>query len=124
MHLILNTVRLMENDQAKEYALGDINSLEEKLALAFINPLDFKELNLDNNPNLKIFSKFGNIIVKALKDEDVPKGSILMPISIWSNQITGIENSELLFKNIDVTVEATDTEVINFDSIIQRIKEG
>jgi len=124
MGFILNTVRRMENDQSKEFSLGNKKTLVEKLAIAFINPKDLDKLNPSSRPNLKISSDFGIIIVKGLADENVPEGTILMPISIWSNQITGIENSELKYKNLEVNVEVTEEKVKDLNSLINIIKEA
>lgn len=124
MELILNTVRLIENDQAKEFAIGDKESYKEKLAISFLNPLDLKKINPNNKPNLKISSKYGEVIIKGIGDEDVTQGIILMPNSIWANQITGIENSELKYKNILVTLEPTAEPITNLSTIMQKIKEG
>lgn len=124
MNFILNTVRRMENDQSKEFSLGNSKSLVEKLAIAFINPKDFDKLNLSSKQNLKISSNFGIAIVKGIADEDVPEGTVLMPISIWSNQITGIENSELIYKNLEVDVEGTEEQVDDLNSLINNIKEA
>lgn len=124
MNFILNTVRRMESDQAKEFSLGDKKSLVEKLAIAFMNPKDYEKVNPNNKPNLKISSNYGQIVVKILVDEDLPNGTVLMPISIWSNQITGVENSELIYKNIQVSVEVTEEEVKDFNSLINKIKEA
>lgn len=124
MELILNTVRLIENDQAKEFAIGDKESLKDKLAISFLNPLDLQKINPNNGPNLKISNKYGEIIIKGIGDEDIAQGIILMPNSIWSNQITGIENSELKYKNILVKVEPTEEPITTLNTILQKIKEG
>ena len=123
MDMLLNTVRMVDNDQAKEYSEGDINTLTEKLAIGLINPEEFKNLNLTQNLNLKLISNFGSVIIKALQDKNVPLGTINMPVSIWANQITGIENNELLYKNIKVNVEATRDSVVGLEELINSIKE-
>lgn len=122
MELILNTVRKVDNDQTKEFAFGDIKSLEENLAIAFLNPTNMKELNLKNEEYLNITNDVGSIVVKALEDEDVPEGSILLPVSIWANQLTKVEDDELFFKNIKVNVKATDEAVTKYDDIISKIR--
>jgi formylmethanofuran dehydrogenase subunit D len=122
MKFLLNTVRLMENDQTKEYGLGDRDSLEEKLALTFLNPKDYESINPSNKPNLKISSKYGEVVVKGIEDEDVPEGTILMPISIWSNQLTGVEAAELIYKNISVDLEVTDQKLDDFNFILKKIR--
>jgi formylmethanofuran dehydrogenase subunit D len=124
MDLILNTVRRMENDQTKEFATGDKNFLKEKLAVVFLNPSDSVKINPNKKSNLKISSNFGRVIVRGLVDEDVRKGTILMPNSIWSNQLTGIENLELKYKNIIVKLESTEEPITDFNTIMQKIKEG
>lgn len=119
---LLNTVRLMENDQTKEYGLGDIDSLEEKLALTFLNPNDYESINPSKKPNLKISSKYGEVVVKVVEDENVHEGTILMPISIWSNQLTGVKGTKLIYKNISVDLEATEQKLDDFKSILKKIR--
>lgn len=123
MDMLLNTVRMVDYDQAKEYLEGDDNSLKEKLAIGLINPEDFKSLNLSQSLNLKLKNKFGSVVIKVLQDENVPVGIINMPVSIWANQITGIQNYELLYKNIKVNVEVTRDSVLGIKEIINSIKE-
>jgi len=123
MDMLLNTVRMVDYDQAKEYLEGDDNSLKEKLAIGLISPEDFKSLNISQNLNLKLNNKFGSVVIKAIQDENVPVGTINMPVSIWANQITGIENYELLYKNIRVNVEVTRDSVLGIKEIINSIKE-
>lgn len=123
MEMLVNTVRMIDNDQAKEYSEGDNNTLTEKLAIGLINPEDFKNLNITQNLNLKLISNFGSVIIKALQDKNVPLGTINMPVSIWANQITGIENNELLYKNIKVNVEVTRDSVLGLKELINSIKE-
>jgi formylmethanofuran dehydrogenase subunit D len=122
MKFLLNTVRLMENDQMKEFSLGDKDSLEANLALAFLNPKDYKSINPNKKPHLKISSKYGEVLVKVIEDEDTPEKTIVMPISIWSNQLTGVEGAELIYKNILVDLEATEQKLDDFKSILKKIR--
>lgn len=122
MDFLLNTIRRIDNDQVKEYSFGNEQSLEENLAIAFINPKDFDKLNLVSNLHLKISNKQRDITVKIEKDENVPEGIISMPVSIWSNQLTEIQNDELVYKNIVVSVEATREPILKFKEIIQKIR--
>lgn len=122
MEMILNTVRMVDHDQAREYSLGDEKSLEEKLAIGILNPEDFKSLNLTPSLHLKMSNTQGQIIVGIKEDENVPQGTILMPISIWSNQLTSFEKNKLIYKNITVNVEATRDPITSFNQIINSIK--
>ena len=124
MEMILNTIRLIKYDQGREFSFGDDLSLKENLAIGLLNPKDFKKLNLSSDSNIKIISQFGEVIVKAKADEleEVPLNIINLPISIWANQLTGIEHNELLLKNIKVNVEATTEQILDFNEILRLIK--
>ena len=113
---------MVDYDQLKEFTIGDNNSLKENLAIGIFNPEDMKKLKLTEKSRAKLSSKFGNVIVNVKQDKDVPKGLIIMPVSIWANQITGVENEELIFKNIEVTVVSTQEPVLSFEDIIISIK--
>jgi len=123
MEMTVNTVRMVDYDQTKEYSFGDENSLRENLAIGIINPEDFKSLNLTPKLNLKLFNNFGNVIIKPIQDKDVPLRTINMPVSFWANQITGIENKELIYKNLKVIVEVTTDSVRNIKEILNSIKK-
>ncbi|MHA1486954.1 MAG: molybdopterin dinucleotide binding domain-containing protein [Promethearchaeota archaeon] len=121
MEFKLNSIRRINNDQVKEHAFGTEQSLEEKLAICFINPKDFEKLNLVSSLHLKISNKEKHVIVKVEKDDDVPEGMVLMPVSIWSNRLSVVQNGELLYKNIVVDVEATREPIMKFKEIIQEL---
>ena len=123
MEMLVNTVRMVDYDQLKEHALGDDNSLKENLALGIVNPEDFKKLNLTASLNLKLSNSFGNVVIKIKQSEDVPVGTILMPVSIWANQITGIMDDQILFKNIKVNTEATKDDILDLKSILNSLKK-
>ena len=121
MEFILNSIRRIDNDQVKEYTFGTEESLEEKLAICFINPKDFEKLNLVSSLHLKISNKEKHVIVKVEKDDDVPDGTVLMPVSIWSNRLSVVQNDEPLYKNIIVDMEATREPIMEFKEIIQEL---
>ena len=121
MEFILNSIRRIDNDQVKEHAFGTEQSLEEKLAICFINPKDFEKLNLVSSLHLKISNKEKHVIVKVEKDDDVPDGTVLMPVSIWSNRLSVVQKNELLYKNIVVNMEATRKPIMKFKEIIQEL---
>ena len=121
--MLVNTVRMIDYDQVREYSIGNNETLKENLALGIVNPEDYKNLNLSPSLNLKVTSKFGEVVIKVKQDKDIPQGTIIMPVSIWANQITGIENNELIFKNIKVNVETTRDSVLTFESLLKSIKQ-
>ena len=121
MEFILNSVRRIDNDQVKEHTFGTEQSLEKKLAICFINPKDFEKLNLVSSLHLKISNKERHVIVKVEKDDDVPDGTVLMPVSIWSNRLSAVQNNDLHYKNIVVNMEATREPIMKFKDIIQEL---
>ena len=114
-------MRKIDNDQVKEHAFGTEQSLEENLAICFINPKDFEKLKLVSSLQLKISNKDKYVIVKVEKDDNVPEGMVVMPVSIWSNRLSIVQNNELLYKNIVVNVEATRKPIMKFKEIIQEL---
>ncbi|NVM19103.1 MAG: hypothetical protein HWN80_15420 [Candidatus Lokiarchaeota archaeon] len=121
MEFILNSIRKIDNDQAKEHAFGTVQSLEEKVAVGFLNPQDFEKLNLVSSLQLKISNKGKNVVVRVEKDENIPEGTVAMPVSIWSNQLSVVQNDDILYKNILVDVEATRDPITKFEEIMQKL---
>jgi formylmethanofuran dehydrogenase subunit D len=124
MEMLVNTVRMVDYDQNREYATGDNDTLKENLAIGIINIDDFKQLSLTPKLNLKLSSNYGNVVIKVKQDKDIPRGMIILPVSIWANQITGVENNELIYKNIIVTVEPTGDPVLKFEELLKLLKEN
>jgi formylmethanofuran dehydrogenase subunit D len=122
MEMLLNTVRKVDYDQLKEHALGDENSLKEKLAICIINPTDFKKLNLTPSLNLKLSNMDGEVIVKVKQDEDVPSGTLIMPVSIWASQLTGVYDETLVFKNIEINAEASQERILSISELLESLK--
>lgn len=122
MEFVLNSVRKIDNDQVKEHTFGTEQSLEENLAVCFINPKDFEKLNLVSSLHLNISNKDKHVIVKNEKDDNIPEGTVAMPVSIWSNRLSVVQNNELLYKNIVVNVEATQDPITKFKEIMQELQ--
>ena len=123
MEMLMNTIRMVNHDQRKEHAFGNNSSLKKNLAIGLINSTDFKKLNLSEDLNLKLTNSFGSVIIKVKQDNNIPLGIINVPVSIWANQITGIENDELIYKNIKVEVESTKDSVLGIEDLLKSIKD-
>jgi len=121
MEFVLNSMRKIDNDQVKEHAFGTEQSLEENLAICFVNPKDYEKLNLVSSLHLKISNEENFVIVKVEKDDNIPEGMIVMPVSIWSNRLSVVQNNEILYKNITVNVEATHEPIMKFKEIIEKL---
>ena len=123
MEMILNTVRMVDYDQVREYAHGDNHSLKDNLAIGILNPEDFNRLNLTSNLNLKLSNENGEVIIKVKQDKNIPIGTIVMPVSIWANQLTGINKETLVFKNLKTNAEATGENVLDIKDLLKAIKK-
>ena len=77
--MIINTVRMVDYDQSKEYSLGDDSSLKENLAIGLLNPDDYDELKVTPNLNLKLANEHGQVIIKIIKETKpiIPKANRL-----------------------------------------------
>ncbi|MFW9822605.1 MAG: molybdopterin dinucleotide binding domain-containing protein [Candidatus Thorarchaeota archaeon] len=120
--MIVNTVRMVDNDQLKEFSFGDDTSLKDNLAIGLLNPQDYEKLNLTPDLNLKLISKNGQVIIRIKEEKNIPLGTILMPVSIWANQIAGINNEQTIFKNIEVSVEPTKEKILGIKDLLDTIK--
>ncbi len=118
----LNTIRTIDHDQVKELIENDIDSIQEKVAVAMINPDDFKKLQLNIDSNIKAISKHGSVVLKAIENKNIPSKMLCIPVSIWANQLTGIEGTELKLKNIDIKVEKSGEPVLTLTELIKKIK--
>ena len=122
MELVLNTVRKIDYDQKKEFTFGNTQSLEDNLAIAFLNPKNAKELKVTKDGHIKISNEENSIIVKVIEDENTPEGIVVLPVSIWANQITQVRETEIFYKNIKVHIESTNEPITRYGDIINKIK--
>ncbi len=121
MELILNTVRLLDTDQAIIRFIGKETEMKTLLAVAYINPDDYKELLVTPSLGITLSSPYGEVVLKAKESKDVPKGTILVPFSIYSNQLTGVDAGELTYKNIKVSVEITRDQPLEIKELVKKI---
>ncbi|MGV9173995.1 MAG: molybdopterin dinucleotide binding domain-containing protein [Promethearchaeia archaeon] len=124
MKLKVSSIRMLENDQAREYTFGDNESFRDKLAVASIHPDDFEELGMTKSLPLHLENENGEVNVWVKKDEEVPKGYIYMPVSIYFNQISGVKNGEIIYKNVECEAFPTRDQPLKRDEIIKKIKKS
>lgn len=120
--MILNTVRKIDHDQAKELALENYSSLKEAVAIAMMNLEDMKSIGITEASNIKATSEFGSVVLRVIKNDNVPSHMLYVPISIWINQITGVSKEGLVLKNIKIDVEKSNDPVLSFEEILKTIR--
>ena len=113
---------MVDHDQARELSFGDEQSIKDKLAIGILNPENFKKLSISENSNIKIHSEYGEVVLKVKEDKDLPLNMIIIPVSIWANQITGAIQNKLFNKNLQITVENTNDPVEEYKDLIEKLK--
>jgi len=81
-----------------------------------MNPSDMKKLNVWKNTNVRVTSKFGSVIVKAVEaTEGLTPGDAYIPMGPWANSVvdpttdgTGMPS----FKGVPIDVEVAINETI------------
>lgn len=124
IRVTLLTGRTIDQGTAKEHGkLSDI--YRESVAICDVDPNDMKKLGIRENSNIKITTKHGVVIVKAMESKRAPHSRIVyMPYGIWANVLispvthgTGMPS----FKGIDAEIQPAPTEKIS--SIPQLLKQ-
>ncbi|MEM3506180.1 MAG: molybdopterin dinucleotide binding domain-containing protein [Candidatus Bathyarchaeia archaeon] len=74
------------NKFSKEYV--------ESVAVCEIDPSDMKELGIFEGQNVKIVTKWGQVVLKAITSKQVPhKGIIFIPYGLWSSFLVNPETN-------------------------------
>ena len=64
------------------------------------------------------------MVLRPVWDESIPLEMVYVNKSIWANQITGVFNDKILFKNIEVDVKSSEDNIPNMSDLIKKIKES
>jgi len=115
LRAILITGRTIDQGVGKEMGKGSKEYLESA-AVCFLDEADLKKLGIKSRTNVKVSSKYGSVIVKALKNQyGSNPGLVFIPCGLWANAICGDETFGMgmpLFKGFAVEVEPAPKEVI------------
>ena len=123
LHAILITGRTIDQGVGKEMGKGSKEYFDSS-ALCFIDEADMKKLGIKSRSNVKVTSKYGSVIVKAVKN---PYGSnpglVFIPCGLWANAICGDETFGMgmpLFKGFQVEVEpAPNQAILTLDELLK-----
>jgi formylmethanofuran dehydrogenase subunit D len=115
LHVILITGRTIDQGVGKEMGKGSKEYFDSS-SICVIDEADLKKLGIKSRTNVKVTSKYGEVILKATKN---PYGSnpglIFIPCGLWANAICGDETFGMgmpLFKGFMVDVEPAPNEVV------------
>ena len=119
----LITGRTIDQGVGKEMGKGS-KEYFDSASVCFIDKADMIKFGIRNKSNVRVTSKYGSVIVKALKN---PYGAnpnlVFIPCGVWANAICGDETFGMgmpMFKGFTVTVEAApDKVVLTLDELLK-----
>ena len=123
--VILITGRSLDQGISKE--LGKFSKeYMEKVAICELDPEDLKSLGISPGQNVKVKTKYGEVIIKAIESTQAPhKGIAFIPYGPWASilmppatESTGMPS----LKGVEATIEpATDEEILDPKKLIKMI---
>jgi formylmethanofuran dehydrogenase subunit D len=98
----------------------------ESVAVCEIDPNDMKELGVTEGQNVKIVTKWGEAVLKAINSKQAPhKGIIFIPYGLWSSLLMNPETNGTgmpSLKGIEAEVfPAISEEVINIEKFFSKV---
>jgi formylmethanofuran dehydrogenase subunit D len=118
----LITGRTIDQGVGKEMGKGSIEYFESS-SICFMDKADMIKLGVKSGTNVLVTSKYGSVIVKALKYPwgNMP-GLVFIPCGLWANAICGDETFGMgmpMFKGFSVDVELAPKEsVLTLDELL------
>jgi formylmethanofuran dehydrogenase subunit D len=119
----LITGRTIDQGVGKEMGKGSKEYFDSS-SIVFIDRSEMVKLGIRNGSNVKVTSKYGSVIVTALKNPTgTMPGIVFIPCGLWANAICGDETFGMgmpLFKGFQVEVEpAPNNSVLTLDELLK-----
>ena len=115
LRVTLITGRTIDQGVGKEMGKGSKEYFDSS-SICVIDESDMKKLGIKSRANVKVTSKYGSVIVKAVKNPyGTNPGLVFIPCGLWANAICGDETFGMgmpLFKGFQVEVEAAPDQTI------------
>ena len=123
LQAILITGRTIDQGVGKEMGKGS-KEYFDSASICFIDQADMIKFGIRSRKNVKVTSKYGSVIVKAMKNPyGANPGIVFIPCGIWANAICGDETFGMgmpLFKGFTVEVEsAPDQPILTLDELLK-----
>lgn len=124
LHATLISGRTIDQGVGKEMGKGS-QEYFDSAAICFIDPADMAKLGIRSRTNVQITSKYGSVVVKALKNAmGSNPGIVFIPCGLWANAISGDETYGMgmpLFKGFPVEVEPAPNEpVLTLNELLKK----
>ena len=115
LHVTLITGRTIDQGVGKEMGKGS-QEYFDSAAVCFIDQADLNKLGIKARTNVRVTSKYGSVVVKALKNPyGNNPGMVFIPCGTWANAVCGDETFGMgmpLFKGFAVDVEPAPNEPV------------
>ena len=115
LRAILITGRTIEQGVGKEMGKGSQEYFDSS-SICFIDKSEMVKLGIRNGTNVRVTSKYGSVIVTALKNPiGTMPGIVFIPCGLWANAVCGDETFGMgmpLFKGFQVEVTPAANEVV------------
>ena len=120
----LITGRTIDQGVGKEMGKGSKEYFDSS-SICFIDKSEMVKLGIRNGTNVQVSSKYGSVIVTALKNPiGTMPGIVFIPCGLWANAICGDETFGMgmpLFKGFPVEVEpAPNQTVLTLDELLMK----
>jgi formylmethanofuran dehydrogenase subunit D len=120
----LITGRTIDQGVGKEMGKGSKEYFDSS-AVCFIDKTDMVKLGIKSGTNVQVTSKYGSVIVKAVKfPSGITPGMVFIPAGLWANAICGDETFGMgmpMFKGFSVEVQPAPNEVVlSLDELLMK----
>lgn len=94
----------------------------DAVSICEIHPKDLEALGIQPNTNVKVTTKFGSVVIKAVKAVSIAEpGKIFIPYGPYAAMIVNYDTSSSgmpTYKGIEAEVEPTDEQVLDIKQIV------
>lgn len=124
LRVTLITGRTIDQGVGKELGKGS-KEYSDSAAICLIDPADMIKLGIRNRTNVQVTSKYGSVVVKALKNTSgsMP-GLAFIPVGLWANAVVGDETFGMgtpTFKGFPVEIEpAPNQPILTLDELLKK----
>jgi len=122
--VILITGRTIEQGVGKEQGKLSKEYLESA-SVCYVDPEDLKKLGTKEKTNVQVSTKYGSVIVKAMKSLRGPHaGIVFLPYGPWANAVVDPETGSIgmpNLKGIPAEIEpALDRKLLSLEELLEK----
>ncbi|HDM36424.1 MAG TPA: tRNA CCA-pyrophosphorylase [Candidatus Syntrophoarchaeum butanivorans] len=123
--VILITGRTIDQGKNLENKMSD--EYLDAVARCEMNESLLSEIGATEGDTVRVKTEFGDVVVRAAKDDGLPDGLVFIPMGPWANAVVDTDTGGVGtpgFKGVEATVERTDAPVLPLKELIASYKEA